>query len=568
MLLNTDARRYLKATLPEMVTQSLRSCEAYVHRLVACRVIIRQIRGRAAKDRVTLWRSLVRAPFENSAGVGRWREPTLDEDAVVIAEGLGLFHIRRCSDDLAHVVPSSHAKLFETIRRYVREGDTVVDAGANIGAVTVYLARRVADLGRVVAIEMIPDTAACLRKNIELNRLANVVVIERALADRADDISSASFQVGLYGQASISIDPAPARVARRVEVRTTTLDDVLAGIEDVAFVKLDLEGAERLALQGAAQSLERIRCLVFESWTTDGGDAAALLRHAGFSIDPIDGRNFVAQRPAGEDPRRVALGATKRVGDAMKTGSNNETYNDSQVVAIYERASELQPAEAEIFRRWLAPGLSILDVGVGAGRTAPHLARNSRRYVGVDYAQAMVEACCKRFPELEFRFADATDLTQFADGEFDAVVFSFNGIDDIRTDEGRTRCLREIERILAPGGYFIFSSHNAKRLAVWPRLSDAKRLQIPWRILRALCKSAATIVTAATSRHRRFGEGYVHDPVHGGMHHYVSTPAVMSPQIRAAGLEIIDIVAGPDPGVKSLYLTPWHYYACRKARAV
>jgi hypothetical protein len=53
----------------------------------------------------------------------------------------------------------------------------------------------------------------------------------------------------------------------------------------------------------------------------------------------------------------------------------------------------------------------------------------------------MVEVYRARCPELEFHHGDATDLSQFQDRRLDAVVFSANGVDYIRTDEGRTKCL-------------------------------------------------------------------------------------------------------------------------------
>ncbi|NJR12990.1 MAG: methyltransferase domain-containing protein [Phyllobacteriaceae bacterium] len=48
---------------------------------------------------------------------------------------------------------------------------------------------------------------------------------------------------------------------------------------------------------------------------------------------------------------------------------------------------------------------------------------------GMSRFEAVVDACRKRFPKIEFRHCDATNMTEFADAEFDAVVFSFNGID-------------------------------------------------------------------------------------------------------------------------------------------
>lgn len=51
---------------------------------------------------------------------------------------------------------------------------------------------------------------------------------------------------------------------------------------------------------------------------------------------------------------------------------------------------------------------------------------------------------------------DATNLQKIEGTSFDIVVFSFNGIDSICSEQGRLISLREIYRVLRPGGYFIF----------------------------------------------------------------------------------------------------------------
>lgn len=251
----------------------------------------------------------------------------------------------------------------------------------------------------------------------------------------------------------------------------------------------------------------------------------------------------------------------------MNADENLEKYESGEVVSFYERQTVLQPCEQYLFSRHLRPGLAILDMGVGGGRTTPYLAKYCSRYVGADYSNAMIEACRNRFPALEFRHCDATDMAQFADGEFDALVFSFNGIDVIRSDDARARCLSEIARVLKPDGMFIFSSHNARLVGIWPLLDTARGHQVPWRIFRSIFKSisiaARTLGRAAFSK----GEGYIHDPVHGGMGHYVSTPATMDPQLRAAGFEVVEIIGGHFPEVTVNYMTPWFYYAACKRGA-
>lgn len=246
-------------------------------------------------------------------------------------------------------------------------------------------------------------------------------------------------------------------------------------------------------------------------------------------------------------------------------GKNLSKYESNEVVSYYVRQLQLQPAEAWLFERHLRPGLAILDIGVGGGRTTPYLASGARRYVGADYSQPMVESCRARFPALEFRHCDATNMAQFADGEFEAVVFSFNGIDVISSDESRRRCLQETARVLQPGGIFIFSSHNAKLLGVVPNLAGARLHQMLWRSVRAIGKTALLIWRALRRSAFSAGEGYICDPVHGGMVHYVSTPQTMEPQLSRAGFEVVERVAGPSPQLHSAWFTPWHYYACRKA---
>lgn len=249
---------------------------------------------------------------------------------------------------------------------------------------------------------------------------------------------------------------------------------------------------------------------------------------------------------------------------SMQADANNIKYESDEVVSYYARQRQLQPAESWLFARHVRPGLAILDIGVGGGRTTPYLARDARRYVGADYSQPMVETCRARFPALEFYHCDATDMTQFADGEFEVVVFSFNGIDVIGSDEARRCCFQETARVLQPGGTFIFSSHNARVLGVLPTLVGARPHQIVWRAVRAVGKTAQLILRALRSSAFAVGEGYIRDPEHGGMFHYVSTPQTMEPQLHRAGFEVLERVAGPSPQICSSWFTQWHYYACRK----
>lgn len=250
--------------------------------------------------------------------------------------------------------------------------------------------------------------------------------------------------------------------------------------------------------------------------------------------------------------------------DRSRAEETRAVYGSPSVVDYYARAEGLDRHEEALFARYLRPGMDIIDIGVGGGRTTPYLASLARNYVGIDYSAAMIAACRRKYPQLRFEVCDASDMGSFVDKSFDAAVFAFNGIDYFGSDATRKRCLAEVARVLVDDGVFIFSSHNAKALVCRPELRTARGWRIGWRIARAMGKSLQL-----TSRHLRSGvfaagEGYVWDPHHGGMRSYVSTPATIGPQLIAAGLELVEVLGGTNPGFNMTYLPRWYYYACRR----
>ena len=54
----------------------------------------------------------------------------------------------------------------------------------------------------------------------------------------------------------------------------------------------------------------------------------------------------------------------------MTTDINLKAYSDPAVVSHYAKMEKLQPCEELIFQRWIRPGATVLDLGVGGGRTA------------------------------------------------------------------------------------------------------------------------------------------------------------------------------------------------------
>ncbi|WP_118864985.1 FkbM family methyltransferase [Sphingomonas gilva] len=234
--------------------------------------------------------SIAASPLTSAGGLNGWKRPMLSWNATLRAKGIGVFFVRADSDDLYHILPSRERHVLEIIRRSLSKGDVFVDAGANNGVFTVLAAHLVGESGRVVAIEMIPSTASCLRRNVALNDLDNVEVVERALADTAGRIVSAIVPTRLFGSASIAHRDG---AGERIDVTTTTLDEATAGIETINLLKIDLEGAERLAMAGAAATIDKCRGIIFEAKEDDISD---ILIQRGFTIDVLDRNNRIAVR--------------------------------------------------------------------------------------------------------------------------------------------------------------------------------------------------------------------------------------------------------------------------------
>jgi SAM-dependent methyltransferase len=183
---------------------------------------------------------------------------------------------------------------------------------------------------------------------------------------------------------------------------------------------------------------------------------------------------------------------------------NMRTMTNATVVAQYARPSELSAAEQATLARVapLARDRPILDIGVGGGRTVEALRAISADYLGIDYSQDMVDACRQRFPGVRFELADARSMSAVADDSIFLAVFSCNGIGMV-SHADRLQILREVRRVLQPGGIFVFSTHN-RNSPGYRRGFQFPQLQWTLHPLRAVVRlSRFAAQTALRLRNRR-----------------------------------------------------------------
>lgn len=190
------------------------------------------------------------------------------------------------------------------IAQAVREGDCVVDVGANYGLYSYHLSRAVGARGEVLALEPIPFTAAVLRRVVRILDLSNVKVIPIGCSDYS---GAAEFTVPI--QANGAPIGGLAHLATRQDDRSGVTPSVkykrkrlircdvapldnLAVDADISFLKIDVEGAELAVLRGAVGILSRctptVVCEVnpwlMEGFGYDPDGLKQLVKDLGYSI--------------------------------------------------------------------------------------------------------------------------------------------------------------------------------------------------------------------------------------------------------------------------------------------
>lgn len=147
-------------------------------------------------------------------------------------------------------------------------GDVIVDIGAGKGEDTLAFSRAVGPAGRVIAIEAHPVTFRCLRLFCELNDLRNVTPMNYAIVDKCGPVTietTKSWQTN-----SIAATPGP------LTVPGLTLDELIQreNIQNINFLKMNIEGAEALAVKGMAAAFRRIQmlCICCHDFRANAGD--------------------------------------------------------------------------------------------------------------------------------------------------------------------------------------------------------------------------------------------------------------------------------------------------------
>ena len=254
------------------------------HRATAPAVRWRSAARRALESVPVFGGALYRLYLRASQGEGR---------VIVIHEGplagLKLRRAREITPVLPDLISGGYeVECLERLGQALQPGYVMYDVGAHAGLYAMFGARLVGPSGRVVAVEAHPGNAAHVRGGLALNQISNCTVVCAAISDRVgqshlfDSGNSSMFQLA---------EVSSTAVQRGLAVETTTLEHLARRYGDPDVIKIDIEGAEALALRGAEPLLRRKRpVLLIEVHTAElANEVHPFLHEIGYQITTLNG---------------------------------------------------------------------------------------------------------------------------------------------------------------------------------------------------------------------------------------------------------------------------------------
>jgi FkbM family methyltransferase len=231
---------------------------------------------------------------------------------VQIPEGLGkgLWMYADLRFELGYTNGDHEPWLQDLLQSELRAGDCYYDVGAHSGFFSLIAARRVGPSGAVLAFEPDPQNAAILKVNIGRNHLAQIAVLEAAVWSSPGEVT--------FEQASEASNRTQGRVSANGDTRSARISVPAVRLDDLVFnegrpkpdlIKMDVEGAEWEALQGARRLLSELQpkllCEVHDA--AQMGQIRAYLEQCGYRAE-----EWKPVHPHYDDYRQIYLWAVPR----------------------------------------------------------------------------------------------------------------------------------------------------------------------------------------------------------------------------------------------------------------
>ncbi|MBP1465732.1 FkbM family methyltransferase [Candidatus Chloroploca sp. M-50] len=204
----------------------------------------------------------------------------------------------------AYATGGYEASAVQVIMDVVNPGCVCLDVGAHQGYFTLLLSRLVGQQGHVYAFEAHPQNALLLQRNIQLNSFQQRVTVKQIAVTDGGELT-----IALYagrGDSStewniVGHDVTGQPTLEELQVPAASLDGYIQAGQPVDFVKMDIEGAEGLALAGMRNLLRNQRpTLLVEFHNSETWAARAELLSASYDLWSLEGTQRIKIAPGDE----------------------------------------------------------------------------------------------------------------------------------------------------------------------------------------------------------------------------------------------------------------------------
>ena len=159
---------------------------------------------------------------------------------------------------------------FSAMNKFIKDGDIILEIGANIGCFTIPYSKKVGSNGKVYAFEPQKFIFNLLKKNIECNELKNVQIFNNAIGSTNSILELNDFdysQPGNFGGIGLKEDYdnsycAKIKGIKKNKIKTLTLDNFL-NLKKCNFLKIDVELMELSVLEGARDFINKFKPIIW-----------------------------------------------------------------------------------------------------------------------------------------------------------------------------------------------------------------------------------------------------------------------------------------------------------------
>ena len=198
-------------------------------------------------------------------------------------------------DALCLSINGIHEKIITNlIKKEIHSGDVVLDIGAHIGYYTLQFANLVGSTGKVYAFEPEPKNFELLKKNVQINKHDNVVLIQKIVSDKDGIVEFFISKFDSIGNKLFKSNEAGSSI----KIESTTLDEYFKDLKKkIDFIKMDIQGGEGKAILGMKNLLKENKNLkIIQEWWPDAlkqnhanpEDHLKFLQHIGYKFYEID----------------------------------------------------------------------------------------------------------------------------------------------------------------------------------------------------------------------------------------------------------------------------------------